>query len=103
MAQGKKYELRVVDNGGEWTAEIVRKISNRKSKVTQHQAGFGSEAEARQWGEQTLASFQQQQAQRNERKAVQRTEREAQALRQAAKKQAEREAKAQDEDDEFDQ
>ncbi|MBY5981351.1 DUF3622 domain-containing protein [Ferrimonas balearica] len=105
MAQGKKYDIRVTENDGSWTAEIVRKISTRKTKVTKRQDGFGSEAEAQSWGEETLNSFLQQQVERNQRKAAQRTEREAQALRQAAKaeqKRAERAAAAEADDADYD-
>ncbi len=94
MAQGKKYDFRVIENDGSWTAEIVRKISNRKTKVTQRQDGFGSEADAQAWAEQAMAGFLKQQAERNERKAAQRTEREAQALRQAAKAEQKRAERA---------
>ncbi|MBY6187605.1 DUF3622 domain-containing protein [Marinobacter hydrocarbonoclasticus] len=110
MAQGKKYDFRVIENDGSWTAEIVRKISSRKTKVTQRQDGFGTEAEAQTWAEQALEGFLKQQVERNQRKATQRTEREAQALRQAAKaeqKRAERaaamdDAEADVDEDDFD-
>lgn len=56
MAKGK-YGYRVLQNGEQWAAEIIRKASNRKTVVSKKQAGFASESEAEAWAKQELAEF----------------------------------------------
>lgn len=40
MAKGKKYDFNLVLVDGSWTAEIVRKITSKKTVVSKSQAGF---------------------------------------------------------------
>jgi hypothetical protein len=69
MTAGKKYSFSVEKNDAEWAVSILRRASSRKTVVSKRQAGFASEEEATAWGESELKSFQQQQAERNKRKA----------------------------------
>ena len=51
MTQSKKYSCHVSQDGTTWTAEIVRRVSSKKTHTTKKQSGFVSEAEAQAWGE----------------------------------------------------
>lgn len=68
MAKGKKYDFNLVLVDGSWTAEIVRKITSKKTVVSKSQAGFASEAEAQIWAETELKGFLQNQIDRNARR-----------------------------------
>lgn len=68
MAKGKKYDFNLVIVDGSWTAEIVRKITSKKTVVSKSQAGFASEAEAQVWAETELKGFLQNQIDRNARR-----------------------------------
>ena len=68
MAKGKKYDFNLVLVDGSWTAEIIRKITSKKTVVSKSQAGFASEAEAQVWAETELKGFLQNQIERNERR-----------------------------------
>lgn len=68
MAKGKKYDFNLVLVDGSWTAEIVRKITSKKTVVSKSQAGFASEAEAQIWAETELKGFLQNQIERNARR-----------------------------------
>ncbi|MDX2321735.1 MAG: DUF3622 domain-containing protein [Moritella sp.] len=68
MAKGKKYDFNLVLADGSWTAEIVRKITSKKTVVSKSQAGFASEAEAQVWAETELKGFLQNQIDRNNRR-----------------------------------
>ncbi|MCW8826417.1 MAG: DUF3622 domain-containing protein [Gammaproteobacteria bacterium] len=70
MSKGNKYDFRVVQEKSGWSAEIVRRVSARKSIVSKRQDGFASETEAQQWGENELKSFVELQEQRNQREAL---------------------------------
>lgn len=69
MTQTKKYDYQLTQQDATWTAEIVRRVSARKSMVSKAQDGFASEAEAQAWAEQTLQSFMESQQQSNQRRA----------------------------------
>ncbi|QUM75995.1 DUF3622 domain-containing protein [Moritella sp. 24] len=68
MAKGKKYDFNLVLVDGSWTAEIVRKITSKKTVVSKSQAGFASEAEAQVWAETELKGFLENQIERNKRR-----------------------------------
>lgn len=67
-----KYAYAVAQEGDVWTANIVRRVSARKSMVSKSQAGFKTEAEAAAWGEAKLKAFVDSLAERNQRKAAKR-------------------------------
>lgn len=52
-----KFNLRVVQEDKSWAAEIFRKKTAKELIVTKKQTGFGSEDEAKTWGEAELTSF----------------------------------------------
>ena len=68
MTKGKKYDFNLVLVDGSWTAEIVRKITSKKTVVSKSQAGFASEAEAQVWADTELKGFLQNQIDRNARR-----------------------------------
>jgi hypothetical protein len=53
----KKFDLRVTEKEGSWTAEIVRRKTAKELIVSKQQDGFTSEAEAQSWGENELKGF----------------------------------------------
>ncbi|MCW8329455.1 DUF3622 domain-containing protein [Photobacterium sp. SDRW27] len=87
MANGKKFDYRVVEKRNGWAAEIIRQISARRTTISKRQADFATEAEATEWAEKTLAEFVQNQIERNKRKAVQRKENDEAKLLKAQKEQ----------------
>ena len=50
MAKSKKYTCRLVQENDSWAAEIVRRVTSKKSVVTKRQDGFVSDEEAEAWG-----------------------------------------------------
>lgn len=74
MAQSKKYEYRVTQDKKTWTAEIVRRVTSKRTAVSKSQDGFATEAEAKTWGEKELQSFLDNLGERNKRDSAQRTE-----------------------------
>lgn len=72
MTKGKKYEYRLVQDNTSWTAEIVRRITSKKTVVSKSQGGFTSESDAQEWGQKELKSFLQNLTERNKRREKQR-------------------------------
>ncbi|MCG7588418.1 DUF3622 domain-containing protein [Photobacterium sp. OFAV2-7] len=72
MANGKKFDYRVVEKRNGWAAEIIRQITSRRTTISKRETGFATEAEATEWAEKTLVEFVQNQIERNKRKALQR-------------------------------
>ena len=72
MANGKKFDYRVVEKRNGWAAEIIRQVSARRTTISKRQADFATEAEATEWAEKALAEFVQSQVERNKRKSLQR-------------------------------
>ena len=54
MMKSKKYQCNVAQDKDSWKAEIIRRVSARRSSVTMTKSGFASEAEAMAWGEQEI-------------------------------------------------
>ena len=50
MAKSKKYTCRVVQEDDSWSAEVVRRVTSKKSVVTKRQDGFVTDDEAESWG-----------------------------------------------------
>ncbi len=57
MTQSKKYEYRVVQDNDCWAAEIIRRVTSKKTVVSKAQSGFATEAEAQEWGQSEVKSF----------------------------------------------
>lgn len=75
MPQGKKYSARITQQKSNWSAEILRQVSNKKTRVSKRQDDFATESEAQAWAEEELKQFLQQQVERNKRKAEKRAQR----------------------------
>ena len=71
MAKGKKYEFRVKQENTGWTAEIIRKVTAKRTIVSKRQKGFSSESEAQEWGESELKAILQSVHERNLQRAQQ--------------------------------
>jgi len=68
MAKGKKFDFRVVESEAQWSAEIIRRSTSKKTVVSTRQDGFATESEAQAWGQQALESFLQNLKKRNKRR-----------------------------------
>jgi len=75
MSKGKKYEYRVVQTDTDWSAEIVRRVTSKKTVVSKSQGGFKTESEAQEWGETELKNFSQNLNARNKRRSEERKQR----------------------------
>lgn len=67
MTKGKKYDYRVMQDAAGWSAEIIRKITSKKTGVSKSQGGFATEAEAQEWAQSELKVFLQKLTQQNKR------------------------------------
>lgn len=67
MSQVKKYSLRVVQDQESWTAEIIRRISSKKTVVSKREGGFATEAEAHEWATTEVKEFVMRLGERNKR------------------------------------
>lgn len=72
MSKGKKYDYRVIPGDAGWSAEIIRRVTARKTIVSKRQDGFATEAEAQSWGESELKSFAENLNERNKLRAKKR-------------------------------
>lgn len=72
MTTHKKYDYRITQDGSAWNAEIIRRVTSKRTAVSKSQEGFASEAEARAWGEKELKSFLENLVARNKRDSAQR-------------------------------
>ena len=57
MKKSKKYDCRVIQDNGAWTAEITRRVTSRVTVVSKGKGGFATEAEAQEWGECEVKAF----------------------------------------------
>ena len=71
MANSKKYDYRVVQDNTCWTAEIVRRVTSKKSVISKSQGEFKVESDAQEWGQKELKSFLQNLSERNKRRSKQ--------------------------------
>ena len=71
MAKGK-YNYRLVEEGGTWTAQITRKITSKKIGVSKSKSGFDAESAAKDWAETELAVFLEKLAEQHKRRAIER-------------------------------
>ena len=71
MTTNKKYDCRITQTGSSWNAEIIRRVTSKKTTVSKSQDGFATEAEARAWGEKELKSFLDKLIDRNKRDSEQ--------------------------------
>jgi len=57
MAINKKFDIRLIEEGTTWTAQITRRVTARKTIVSKAQDGFASESEAQTWADAELEMF----------------------------------------------
>lgn len=57
MTKSKKYDYKLLQDKAGWVAEIVRRVTSKRTVVTKTQAGFASEADAQAWAEQEVKTF----------------------------------------------
>lgn len=69
MAQGKKYDYRIVQDNTSWTAEIIRRVTSKKTVASKSRGGFSTESEAQEWGQTELTAFLQNLDERNKRRS----------------------------------
>lgn len=69
MAQSKKYDSKIQQNGATWTAKIIRRVTSQKTMVSKQQHSFASEAEAKAWAETQIAMFLENLKARNKRRS----------------------------------
>ncbi|MCP3669260.1 MAG: DUF3622 domain-containing protein [Gammaproteobacteria bacterium] len=72
MSKGRKYDYRVVQNDADWSVEIVRRVTSKKTTVSKSQGGFATESAAQEWGQKELEAFSQNLNARNKRRSEQR-------------------------------
>jgi len=68
MAKSKKFDVRLIEEGATWTAQITRRKTARETIVSKSQDGFASESEAQAWGDEQLADFVKNAAEKNKRR-----------------------------------
>ncbi|MDG1773081.1 MAG: DUF3622 domain-containing protein [Oceanicoccus sp.] len=68
MSKDKKFSYQVQEEEGTWKADIIRKVSARKTTVSKTQSGFASEQEATAWADAELQTFMKQLGERNKRR-----------------------------------
>tara|TARA_R110001583_G_scaffold112917_6_gene263171 strand:+ start:60642 stop:61025 length:384 start_codon:yes stop_codon:yes gene_type:complete len=88
MAQEKKFDFSVKQDGEQWNAEITRRVSARKTSVSKQKKGFESEALATEWAQEKLAECLANLQAGNKRKSEKRTARNELATKQASEKEA---------------
>ncbi len=72
MAKSNKYDYRVTADNSSWSAEIIRRVTSKKTIVSKSQDGFSSEDDAQQWAKKELEAFQQNQQKQNQRQSTKR-------------------------------
>jgi len=65
MEKGKKYDCQVIKAESDWSAQIVRRVTSKKTIVSKRKDGFSTEAEAKEWGDSELKSFLKSQSKKN--------------------------------------
>lgn len=73
MATKKKFDYRLVESEGTWTAEITRRKTARETIVSKSQSDLATEEAAKTWAETELKVLVEALAARNKRDAANRT------------------------------
>ena len=88
MAQQNKFDYRIKQDNEQWSAEITRRVTARKTSVSKRKKGFATQELAEQWAKETLTGFLDNLQESNKRKAEKRTVRDEQAAKAEAEKEA---------------
>jgi len=51
MNKSKQYDIRIVQDDTGWMAEIIRRVTTKKTVVTKSQGEFTTESDAQAWGQ----------------------------------------------------
>jgi len=51
MKKSKQYDIRIVQDDTGWVAELIRRVTTKKTVVTKSQGGFTTESDAQAWGQ----------------------------------------------------
>lgn len=95
MTTNKKYDYQVIKNKTNWSTQITRRVTSKKTTVSKSQDGFATEAEAKAWGEKELAAFLENLTKRNKREFADHIKnKEEKAARDAAYKQRKKDREA---------
>jgi len=57
MRKSKQYDVRVIQDKTGWMAEIIRRVTTKKTVVSTSQDGFSTESEAQEWGQGEVKTF----------------------------------------------
>ncbi len=57
MSNSKKFDIRLLEEGSTWTAQITRRKTARETIVSKSETGFASEKEAKAWADEALVEF----------------------------------------------
>ena len=72
MAKSNKYDFQVTQDNSSWSAQIIRRVTSKKTVVSKSQDGFPSQADAEEWGQKELENFMHNLKNRNQRHSSQR-------------------------------
>ena len=68
MSNSKKFDIRLIEDGATWTAQITRRKTKKQTIISKSQDGFTTEATANEWAETELKSYLQSLNERNKRR-----------------------------------
>ena len=88
MAQEKKFDFSIKQDGEQWNAEITRRVSARKTSVSKQKKGFASEELATEWAKAKLTECLENLQAGNKRKSEKRVARNELAAKAVAEKEA---------------
>lgn len=57
MKPSKKYDYHIIEEDDDYSVQILRRVSAKKTHVTKQRGGFASREEAQAWGEAEAASL----------------------------------------------
>jgi len=57
MTKSKQYDIRVSQDNTGWTAEVIRRVTSKKTIVSKRQDGFATESDAHDWGQGEVKLF----------------------------------------------
>jgi len=57
MKKSMQYDIRIVQDDTGWVADIIRRVTTKKTTVTLSQSGFTTEADALAWAQEKVNTF----------------------------------------------
>ncbi|MGB1297735.1 MAG: DUF3622 domain-containing protein [Psychrobium sp.] len=68
MSNSKKFDIRLLKENGQWTAQITRRKTAKETIVSKSETGFDSEEKAQAWADEALKGFLETISARNKRR-----------------------------------